>query len=301
MRAQVSLIPTESKKLIAKGIAAMEIVQKALKDGLIVMHPSSSTYFIVEELTGRKPPTNVWVCGAIVPKGACGEIGPSMGDRPLFSDIEESLRKSAKPELGSFPFCWVVRKGKFSTKELLGNLLEEMGPDDIYIKGVNALDVEGNAGVLWGNVVEGGSFGHVLATRRRKGFNLILPAGLEKLIPCSIKEAAKEAKRFEYDYAMGVSCGLLPCEGIVVTELKAVEILSGAVAVPISGGGIGGAEGAVTMVIKGENYQVVKAIQHAEESKGAILPPVRVANCHDCSNPPSVCTFRLQDKHWVTW
>ena len=71
MRAQVSLTPTESKKLIAKAIARMEIVQNAFRKGIIALHPSSSTIFIVEDLIGRFPDTKVWVCGILVPKGAC--------------------------------------------------------------------------------------------------------------------------------------------------------------------------------------------------------------------------------------
>jgi len=55
MRAQVSLTPTESKKLIGKAIANMDIVQRAFKNGTVALHPSSSTIFIVEELMGRLP------------------------------------------------------------------------------------------------------------------------------------------------------------------------------------------------------------------------------------------------------
>jgi hypothetical protein len=174
-----------------------------------------------------------------------------------------------------------------------------MGSNDVYVKGVNALDVEGNVGVLWGNVNEGGTAALVMSTQRRKGFKVIFPAGLEKLIPFPIKEVAKEARRFEYDYSMGMPCGLLPCEGIVVTELKAIEILSGAVAIPISAGGLGGAEGAVTLVIKGEKEQVTKAIQKIEDSKGARLPPVRLSNCNDCPLSSSSCGFPLKDKPWT--
>jgi hypothetical protein len=301
MLAQVSLIPAESKKLIAKAVTKMEIVQKALKEGLIVMHPSSSTYFIVDEVTGHKPPTNVWVCGAIVPKGACGEVGVWMGAHRIFADVEQRDESSAKPSPGVFHHSWVLRKGEFSRQEPLSALLEEMGPNDVYIKGVNALDIEGKVGVLWGNVVEGGTAALVMSTQRRKGYNVIFPVGLEKLIPFTIKEVAKEAKRFEYDYAMGTSCGLLPCEGLAVTELKAIEILSGATAIPISAGGLGGAEGAITLVIKGDKEQVTKAIQYIEDSKGASLPQVRLQSCDDCCVPVSVCTFRLKDKPWVKW
>ena len=65
MRAQVSLIPTESKQLIAKAVARMEVVRKASAEGIIVIHPSSSTYFIVEELVGCQPQTDTWVVGIV--------------------------------------------------------------------------------------------------------------------------------------------------------------------------------------------------------------------------------------------
>lgn len=299
MLAQVSLIPAESKKLIAKAITKMEVFQQALREGLIVLHPSSSTYFIFEEVTGNKPPTNVWVCGVIVPKGTCVEMGVMMRGHAEFANVEQDDQSTAKPNPGAFPFAWVLRKGKFSRQEPLSTLLEEMGSNDVYIKGVNALDVEGKVGVLWGNLAEGGTAGLVMAAQRRKGFNLIFPAGLEKLIPFPIKEVAKEAKRFEYDYSMGMPCGLLPCEGIVVTELRAIEILSGATALPISSGGLGGAEGAITLVIKGDKEQVTEAIQNIEDSKGARLPQVRIYNCNDCPISSSSCGFPLKDKHWV--
>ena len=72
MRAQISLTPTESKKLIAKAVVNMDVVKRALAEGIVVMHPSSSTFFIAEELTGKRPQTPVWVCGVIVPNGAGG-------------------------------------------------------------------------------------------------------------------------------------------------------------------------------------------------------------------------------------
>ena len=61
MRAQVSLTPTESKKLIAKAVIMMDEVKHALVEGMVVIHPSSSTIFIAEELIGRRPKTSVWI------------------------------------------------------------------------------------------------------------------------------------------------------------------------------------------------------------------------------------------------
>ena len=58
-------MPTESKKLIAKGIVELEVVQKALKEGLVVIHPSSSTFFIVGEITGKTPITKPYPYAAL--------------------------------------------------------------------------------------------------------------------------------------------------------------------------------------------------------------------------------------------
>lgn len=59
---------------------------------------------------------------------------------------------------------------------------------------------------------------------------------------------------------MGMPVGLLPINGIVVTELEAVKILSGAGAVQIGAGGIMGAEGAITIVVEGKRNKLRKQL-----------------------------------------
>ncbi|MCX8032525.1 MAG: hypothetical protein N3B14_03895 [Thermoleophilia bacterium] len=288
MIAQVILTPTESKKLIGQAVAAMPEVKKAALEGIVVLHPSSSTWFVVEALTGSIPTTNVWVCGAITPKGACGDMGVYFG--------EGSLNRVSGP--GGFPHSWVIREGKLSVGETLGDLMEKMGSEDVYIKGVNAIDPWGGVGVMVGNPVEGGTIGFVLSARRKKPFHLIFPVGLEKLIPLPVEQAAKEAKRAKCGYAMGAAVGLLPChEGRAVTEIDAIRILTGAEAVPIAAGGLSGAEGAVCLVIKGEDEQVRHAIDLVEECKGARIPQVRQFNCKECPN--KMCAFPVEGKKWV--
>lgn len=292
MIAQISLTPTESKKFIAKAISQMDIVKRAAAHGTIVIHPSSSTYFLAKELLGRSPPTNTWSMGVIAPKGACVDIGAavSRGGHP------EGATDTGGP--GAFRHDYVIRQGSFATGIPMDELLAKMGPGDVFVKGVNALDPQGGVAVLIGNAVEGGTIGRVLAAFRKKGFSLIFPVGLEKLIPIPVAEAARGANRKAYAYSMGMACSLLPCDGgEVITELRAVEIFSGAKAVPIACGGLGGAEGAVTLLIQGEEAQVKEAIRHAEECKGAQLPQLRTPSCWEC--PVSFCTFPVGDKHWV--
>jgi hypothetical protein len=286
MLAQVVLIPAESKKLIAKAIAKLDVVRQATTNGMVVLHPSSSTYFIVEEITGEKPKTNYWVCGVVAPKGMCVEMAMVLGGYTPQNTV---------PDPGDFRACWVIENGRLAAGEKLSELLNRMNPTDVYIKGVNALDLQGNVGVLLGDQ---GSMGYILSVWRKKKFNLIYPVGLEKLIPTPIRQATAEAKLAKYDYAMGLPTGLFPCSGgKTMNELDAIEILSDAKAITIAAGGLGGAEGAITLVIKGSDGQVKKAIEFVEQSKGARLPQLRLCNCHDCSVPH--CRFPVRGKHWA--
>jgi hypothetical protein len=275
MIAQVVLTPTESKKLIAKAIARLDIVQQAAKQGIVALHPSSSTYFIVEEITGRKPKTNYWVCGVVTPKGMCVEMAMVLG--PGLTPDKEST------DPGDLQGTWVIENGQLQDKEKLSTLLYRMAPSDVYMKGVNALDREGNVGILFG--LEG-SMGYIQAARRKMGFSIVYPAGLEKLIPLSVRDAAKEAKFTRYEYGMGMPVGLFPCpSGITINEVRAIEMLSNASAIPVAAGGLGGAEGAVTLILKGKADEVRKAIDFVEQSKGACLPSLRLCNCEDCGVP----------------
>ena len=286
MLAQVVLTPTESKQLIAKAIAKLDVVRQALTDGMIVIHPSSSTYFIFEELIGAKPMTNYWVCGVVAPRGMCVEMAMAFGDHSP---------RTVKFDPGELRGLWAIKKGKVLTEKNLSELMGQMTAKDVFIKGANALDTQGNVGVLIG---ESAALGMVLSTWRKKKFTLIYPVGLEKLIPIPVRQATMEAKQAKYEYGMGLPAGLFPYpDGKTITEIDAVKILSGAIAVPIASGGLGGAEGATTLIIKGTDKQVRDAIEFIEQSKGARLPSLRLSNCSDCSVPH--CRFPVGDKHWA--
>jgi hypothetical protein len=291
MRAQVSLTATESKKLIAKAVANMEVVQNAFKKGIIAIHPSSSTIFIVDELIGRFPETEVWVCGVVVPKGTC-----------LSAEALDSSPSNKTPNIlrspTTYPHTWVIDKGELRCGLPLGEILDRMGPGDVYIKGVNAIDSNNTVGVLIGSRVEGGTFGLVMSASKRRGFKLVFPVGLEKLISIPMEVAAKEAaQKNSLTYSMGMPCALLTCSGMVVTELNALEILAGTTAIPIGAGGLGGAEGGLTMVVKGNDEQGNKAIQYIESIKGTQLPrEVIVPDCLDCQN--ELCSLKDGKKPW---
>ncbi len=294
MRAQVSLTPSESKKLVARALANMDEVKIALREGIVVMHPSSSTLFLVEEILGKTPETEVWMCGAITPRAACGDDAVK-----VWMTTHPEARSQGGPE--AFPFSWVIEKGILSQGETLASLFARMGPKDVYVKGVNAIDPQGKVGVLIGNQIEGGTIGRVIAAQRQKGFTIIYPVGLEKLIPISIEEAVQAAReRLNLSYSMGGRCSLLLCEGKVVTEIKAIEILTGATAIPIGAGGVDGGEGAITLVLAGEDHLVRKAIAYIEDAKGArISRRFRQTDCTQCNDQH--CSLQGGNKHWLKY
>jgi hypothetical protein len=298
-RALLVLTPAESKKLISNAILGMPEVKKALKNGTVALHPSSSTYFIASGILGHKPPTDVWVCGAILPRGICGDVvsGVLTGSKEKAPETP-TFTGHNKP----FTFTWVFKKGKLEPGKPLEDVLDELGPGDFYMKGVNALDAQGNVAIFIGSSSKvhdevGGTIGRAMSSAKTKGFQVIFPVGLEKLIPVSIKEAAQAGKQPKnYSYTMGHTSALLPGEGRSITEIDAFKLISGVKATPIAGGGLQGAEGAHVFVIEGEQEQIDKAVAEAEEAKGAKLPQVRERNCMTCER---TCDMAGQSKPWL--
>ncbi len=271
--AQVTLIPTESKKLIGRAIVR-KMIGQALRDGIVQIKKGSTTIFVAEEILGRRPPTDRWVSGVVIPKGTCREKSPSLGPPP-----------SDRSLIDISSMWWIFEKGRLRTESLsFKDLIEMMGPQDVHVFSANALDTSGNVGVLV-HAPDAGSIGYMIPASRARGFRVICAIGLEKLIPLSVREAAKHAKLSKYCYTMGVSAGLYPCKNVsvVVTELEAIHALTGCTATPISAGGVAGGEGAVTLVLEGSKEQIDDALSQIKAVKGAQLPKVREQPCESCS------------------
>ena len=274
MRALITLTPTESKKLIAQAVVALPEFQKAKKNGIIAMHRSSSTFFLYEALTGQKPEGS-WVRGVIVPRGLCvSKEGP---------EHPESQRPGSHDTL-QIRHTWFFRNGCLQKDTpTLGEILDQMTENDVYIKGANAVDPSGNVAVLYGNPAGGGgTIGKVIMAQRRRGFHLLLPIGLEKLIPVPIATATKKAPFQKFDRAMGIPCGLIPVPGRKVDEVDALAVLSGVEATPIAAGGLGGAEGSIVLALAGTAEQVDSAFEICSSVKGTTLPVPHILDCNAC-------------------
>ena len=276
MKAEIVLTASESKKLLADAIVEMDVFKHARKRGLIVIHPSSSTWFILERLV-EEVPKGIWLVGMVVPRGLCIE-----------GKMLEHRKRDYLPQTSDFRLSWAFRDGKLEEGLPLSKLLEEMDENDLYIKGVNAIDTQGNVGVLHARA-GAGTIGKAVAACKKRHFNIVIPVGFQKLVPGSIMENSKSVGVPEsIDSSMGIRVGLYPISRervTVVTEVDALKILTGVKAIVISCGGLAGAEGAVVLLIKGEETQVNKTLNIIDKIKGIQSPEVTLCDCKECGYP----------------
>lgn len=262
MRAIFVLTPSESKRLIAKAVARMEEVQRARLEDFIFIAQGSTNACVAEEILGKPIDTDVYLSGLITRGVLC-----------VTYDLE-------KPPL------LLLEKGELKPPPpTMTELLKDFGPGSIFIKGANAVDPEGNVGILMASP-EGGTIGYALGILQARGVKLIVPVGLEKLIP-SVRRAASHCGQGTLYYSQGKRVGMMPLvNATVVTEIEALRILTGVEAVHLASGGVNGSEGAVVLVADGSKENLDKAIELTESLKG--LPPLkpRKGVCEECGPAP---------------
>jgi len=242
MKAQISLTTTESKRLIAKAVKEEKTVKNALKNGIVAIALGSTNAFVVEEILGKKIEKERYIAGIIDEKGSCVV--------PMKERIKEV----------------VLEKGEI--KDLvLEDVIDRMGPKDVVIKGGNALDIDGIVGVMLASET-GGTIGRILGALKARGVPLVIPIGLEKLVPYPINDVSTKTGIYSMDLSTGIPVGIMPVSGEVITELEAFEILTGVEVYPMGSGGIGGAEGAYTFLLEGSKENVENAFELVIGIKG---------------------------------
>jgi len=238
--------------LIAKGIAQMGIVKKALEDGIIAICMTSSNGYVVEELTRTElKEKNRYCCGFISAKGLCMV--------PRTERYRQVIIVRGVVKHFEFPREDIVTSG----------YIKQMDKDDVIIKSGNAMDPQRRVGVLCG-CVNGGEMGTLLPYILGNGINLIVPTTLNKTIPIPLDKAIAElgVSKISVDKCHGMAAGMLPLPGEVVTEIEALKALTEAEAIPIAMSGVGSGEGTVTILIQGSDLTVEKAWQLIQSVKG---------------------------------
>jgi hypothetical protein len=244
----MTLTPSESKRLIAKGVRNLEEVQWALKHGTVIITLGTTNAYVADEILNALPVSKKkidrtrYAAGVITPKGTC--VVPK----------EEREREV------------ILTNGEIS-EESLEKVINGLSAEDVFIKGANALDTTKTAGILLTHPA-GGTIGAALGTIMARGVHYVIPIGLEKTIPYSITEVAKRVAKEKFYKSLGMAVGLMPVHGKVITELEALKLLGADEAFPIAAGGVEGGEGSVVICAEGTAERMDELMTLITQIKG---------------------------------
>jgi hypothetical protein len=229
-----TLNPSQSKRLIAKGVAALPQIQEALKNGKIFISRGSTNAFVLEELyKAIECPEEFnkgdYVAGQIIPGEKFMSIWINKGDRKK----EVLISKGVKQDVDNHV-----------------KAIEKFSQGDIFIKGANAIDIKGIPAVLAGGG-GGGTIGAAQGILQAKGIEVICPIGLEKMIFGNTVVLQQVMGQVNMDKpSEGMPCGLISMPySSPITEIEALESLFDCETYHVSSGGVGGAEGSVTLLV----------------------------------------------------
>jgi hypothetical protein len=254
-QALVVLNPAASKRLIGKAVAALPEVTSAYANGRLAVSTSSSCVFVLEELTGEKVTAYCYCVGMV----AGGMLTSSCKED---REIPRFFEKGKLVEMEARDFFNAFEKG------------------DVVIKGANAVDAQGNAGILAANP-QGGTIGAIISRVAVRGNPVILPVGLEKSV-ASVPEAAAGWGQLTLSRSMGLPSWLFPVtSGLVVTEIQALGLLAGVNVRHVASGGIAGSEGAVVLLLEGYEQNLAKAWDLVQAVKDEA--PIEVPRHQYCS------------------
>ena len=243
---------------------ALPEIKNAKEKGYLLVGRGATNGYIVEELLGKKIVKEGYVAGQTI-KGVLCVLGAGDRTRPV-----------------------VFHKGEVLAVEP-GAVLDKLTKGDILLKGANSLDHDGNVGVFMASP-QGGTMGQFYMAMKARGLDIIYPVGLEKMIP-SVEVAAQYTGTVTLGATIGARVGIAcVADGIVFTELEAIETLFEIDAVHVGSGGWGGAEGSVTLVLHGEDANVKKCVKFIEQKiKGEPALPALKSPCKTCEIP---CSFQ---------
>jgi len=226
MKQQVIFLTVgQGKKLIARGVAALPNVEKAAREGILLIIAGTTNEEVAREVLGRlglEKKLEHFYRGVTVPAG-----------KAVFPPTTEDV---------------VIRKGVLEEGKTVFDVAPDMKTGDMILKGGNAVNIEeGQAAVLVGNPKLGTTLPIQEAAYGRRT-KVLIPIGLEKRVPEPIRELTEASLE-----ADTVGLRLAPLPGEIFTEIEALKVLYGLEARLMAAGGIDGAEGGVYLLCRGEN------------------------------------------------
>ncbi|MFX1464891.1 MAG: hypothetical protein ACFFA5_00250 [Promethearchaeota archaeon] len=269
-RFSFTLTPSESKRLIGKGVASLPEVKNALSNGKIIIIGGSTNGYVAEEILQKKIDRQYFAAGMIKSRGTC------------LTKVDERI-----PPI-------VIEQGN-QIEMKYADALNELKSEDVVIKGANALySTFENGEYTWYPAIMtahpvGGTVGALIGPVRARGANLIMPVGLEKLIPLPIMQlAALDLGIKKIDYPLGLHYGIMPVVGAkVITEIEACQELFDLdlPVFPVGAGGVNGAEGAITLVVEGNEEKIKNALELIKSIKGEPSTQLNATECKGCTVP----------------
>lgn len=239
----VSLTVAESKRLIARGLTAYPPIIEKMKNGVVVVTKGTTNTYVAEEMLEQELHSGDFVYGHIL---------PAKGEKKV-------NRADVIPEL-------VFYKGK-SVDMPFTDALQQMNEGDIVLKGGNILNYEkGQAGVCIGHPTAG-TIGKVMPAVEERNLRLIIPIGLEKCTSQDI-DALQALTKIEKESIGKGAPWVWSLKGELFTEIEAIKQMADVEVVHLASGGIGGAEGAVSLMIFGGAAEVAKAQTFVESVQG---------------------------------
>ncbi len=258
MKAAFTLIPSESRRLIAKGVAAMKEVRDAGERGYTIICGGTTNGYVAQEILGANDiPPERYTAGTVCSRVLC---------------TTDADKRS--------PFPIILFQGKKVAKTI-PEALNDFHLETVIIKGANAIGPSGKVAVI-SSGFDGGTMGATLGTAVSQGLKYIVPVGLEKLVS-SVEDSCSWTGAKTLDYSMGADVGMfITPHALVVTEIEALRILAGVNSKHVASGGIGDCAGAVVIVAEGAEENMKKAISIIEKIKGEPVLPNFKGTCKTC-------------------
>lgn len=261
MKAVFTLTSAESRRLIAKGVVAMPEFKAAWENAYVILAGGTTNAYIAQELLGK---------AGIDPEKCTVGIS-STG---VLCVTHPDSRKL-------FPV--VFKKGQPMPEMTIRQALDDFSIETVIIKGANAIDPQGNVGIITSGF-DGGTVPVVIGTMTSTGLKMINPVGLEKLVS-SVPDACRAVGAKRMGISLGADFGMYCLSTTTpVTEIDALNILFGVKATHVASGGVGGNEGAVIIAIDGEDEAVKNCVAFLEANvKGEPAVPGNKGVCETCN------------------
>lgn len=238
----VRLTVGESKRLIAKGLAANKEVQERLKNGMVIITLGTTNTYIAEELAGLEAPRGSFVTGRIFPG--------------YKEDFAKKLERRAEI---------VLVNGKVADISY-ADALARMTEKDIVFKGANMLNYAKRQAAVCVGAPDGGTVAKLRKyTDRGKG-RWIVPIGLEKETTQDLFETQRlvngSGQRDKGTVRLNAT------EGNVYTEIEAIKEFADVDVFVTAKGGVDGAEGGVSLLLCGAEEEVKRAMKLVKQISG---------------------------------